>query len=215
MSQGPRRAGALASHRRPDDLHWLGLADVDRGATPAALRPASRGQVHKLWGYGLLIDESCDYAPKTTSEATAQEILTKLVNSLGFEDALDWIRETTIRTWSLCSAANRSAGGPSRRVPGDKMGRFGQTQGHEHRVQRIEVGFSAQLRTTETQQVGHHGPSGATEPIEPSYRGCCRPLPSRAAHDRLPRTRRARTSRGPARGNDRVQPATAVPAEIS
>jgi len=51
--------------------------------------------VFTLWGYGLFIDNKGDYVDKSMALASGQEILTELINHLGFEDILDEVRRTT------------------------------------------------------------------------------------------------------------------------
>ena len=48
-----------------------------------------------LWGYGLFIDNKGDYIDKPMAQATGQEILTELMQHLGFEDILDEVRHST------------------------------------------------------------------------------------------------------------------------
>lgn len=50
---------------------------------------------YTLWGYGFQIDNTGDYVPKKMSEATGREILTELVDHLGFDDILDEVLDTT------------------------------------------------------------------------------------------------------------------------
>lgn len=54
--------------------------------------------LYTLWGYGLFLDEPGDYIDKTMSQAGGQEILTELIGQLGFDDALEQIRESTTVT---------------------------------------------------------------------------------------------------------------------
>ncbi len=94
-------SGWLISIVLPYQPHFVGLPE----------------NTYTVWGYGLFIDNEGDYEPKKTSMATGAEILTELVNQLGFEDILDEVLVTTDVTTVMMPNAS---GFFSRRVPVDR-----------------------------------------------------------------------------------------------
>lgn len=61
---------------------------------------------YTLWGYGFQIDHIGDYIKKPMSEATGLEILTELVQQLGFDDILDHVLASTEVTTAMMPYAS-------------------------------------------------------------------------------------------------------------
>jgi oleate hydratase len=73
--------------------------------------------IYTLWGYGLFIDDAGTYVKKPMAQCTGREILSELIQQLGFDDILDEVLKSTDVTTVMMPYASALF---SRRIPEDR-----------------------------------------------------------------------------------------------